>query len=96
MGKLKGKGECILTTSRIILVNKERSDTFKAFDLPLHLMSGESFEQPIFGANYIKGTVRPLIQNSLPGNCEFKMWFMSGGCMKFLKTWRLLLHQVRS
>lgn len=62
MGKLKGKGSCILTTNRIVLLNEKggSKDTLKAFDLPLALMFNESFEQPIFGANYIKGTVKPL------------------------------------
>jgi len=97
MGKLKGKGICILTTNRIILVNQaaKPSDTFKAFDLPLHLMFNESFEQPIFGANYIKGVTKPLTPGSLPADPQFKMWFMNGGCGRFLKSWRLILHQIR-
>jgi hypothetical protein len=44
MGKLKGKGECILTTNRIILLNCKGSGELKAFDLPLALMFNESFE----------------------------------------------------
>ena len=96
MGKLKGKGKCILTTNRIVLVNKSQSDSLKAFDLPLHLMFKESFEQPIFGANYVKGVVKPLVSGSLPNDCQFKMWFMEGGCGKFLKSWRMILHQIRT
>lgn len=46
MGKLKGKGSCILTTNRIVLLNEKggANDTLKAFDLPLALMFNESFE----------------------------------------------------
>jgi hypothetical protein len=46
MGKLKGKGSCILTTNRIVLLNDKggANDTLKAFDLPLALMFNESFE----------------------------------------------------
>ena len=96
MGKLKGKGVGILTTHRILLVNRNSgSDAFKVFELPLHLMFSESFEQPIFGANYIKGATKPLTQNSLPADPHFKMWFMNGGCGKFLKSWRLMLTKVR-
>ena len=43
----------ILTTARIVCLNNKNS-AFKAFDLPLALTYNESFEQPIFGANYIK------------------------------------------
>ena len=96
MGKLKGKGKCVLTTHRIILLNhKSKGDDMRAFDLPLALMFNESFEQPIFGANYITGKTKPLTPNSLPGDPEFKMWFMEGGCGKFLKSWRLCLHKIR-
>ena len=95
MGKLKGKGNMILTSNRIILVNKKSNDTLRAFDLPLALMFHESFEQPIFGANYIKGKVKPLVPGSLPGDPEFKAWFMEGGCGKFLQLWRYCLKQIR-
>lgn len=55
MGKLKGKGRSILTSNRIVLLNDRggSDNVLKAFDLPLALMFKESFEQPIFGANYI-------------------------------------------
>ena len=97
MGKLKGKGFAFLTTHRIVLVKKDykQADSFKAFDLPLALMFAESFEQPIFGANYIKGTVKPLNPGSLPSDPKFKMWFMEGGCGKFLKSWRYCLGKLR-
>ena len=71
----------ILTSCRVICVNKNNS-AFKAFDLPLSLISNEGFAQPIFGANYIHGTCKPLL-NSLPGNINFKIWFMTGGCGTF-------------
>ena len=61
MGKLKGRGRSILTTRRIILINEKKNDSLKSFELPLHFMFKESFEQPIFGANYIQGVVKPLI-----------------------------------
>ena len=33
---------------------------FSAFDLPLGMMRGEKFEQPIFGCNHLKGEIAPL------------------------------------
>lgn len=71
----------ILTSCRVICVNK-KSSAFKAFDLPLSLISKEGFEQPIFGANYIHGICKPLL-NSLPGDITFKIWLMNGGCGTF-------------
>ena len=98
MGKLKGKGSMILTTTRIVLINNKGKggDKLSAFDLPLALMFKESFEQPIFGANYYKGTVKPLQPGSLPGDPQFKIWFMEGGCGKFLKCIRFVLHKIRT
>ena len=34
MGKLNGKGKLILTTLRLVLINKNSSGEFKAFDIP--------------------------------------------------------------
>ena len=96
MGTLKGDGICILTTHRILLVNHNKNDKLKCFELPLHFMFGESFEQPIFGANYIKGKVKPLLPGMFSGDPEFKMWFMNGGCGKFLKSWRMILGKMRA
>ena len=86
IGKMKGKGNMVLTSQRIVLLNcnGKSGDSFKAFDIPLALMYNESFEQPIFGANYIKGKCRPLVPNSLPSDPQFKCWFMEGGCQRFL------------
>lgn len=62
IGKLYGKGSCILTTNRLVLMNTKGSnqDKLKAFDLPLALMYDDGFEQPIFGANYWRGKCKPL------------------------------------
>jgi hypothetical protein len=84
--KYTGKGNMILTTSRIICVNNKNSSGFKSFDLPLALISGEDFKQPIFGANYICGNCKPLM-GSLPGIIKFKIWFMEGGCGTFAPTY---------
>ena len=82
----------ILTTARIVCLNHKNS-AFKAFDLPLALTFNEGFEQPIFGANYIKGTCKPLI--NLPGNVNFKIWFMSGGCGTFAPAYLKMVYSMR-
>ena len=70
IGKMKGKGNMVLTSQRLVLLNCRGNpkDDLKAFDIPLALMFNESFEQPIFGANYIKGKCKPLVPNSLPND----------------------------
>lgn len=90
--KYMGKGEIILTTCRIICLNNKNNNALKAFDLPISLISEEAFKQPIFGANYLYGVCKPLL-NSLPGDITFKIWLMNGGCgtvapayLKIVKT----------
>ena len=82
----------ILTTARIVCLN-QKNTAFKAFDLPLALTYNESFEQPIFGANYIKGTCKPLL--NLPGDVNFKIWFMEGGCGTFAPAYLKMVHSMR-
>jgi hypothetical protein len=94
MGKLKGAGKVIVTTARLVLINPQGKPEFKSFDLPLALTHHEKFEQPIFGANYWAGKCRPL-NSSLPGEVTFKIWFMEGGCQKFIKMVRNNLKVLR-
>ena len=91
--KYTGKGNMILTTSRIICVNNKRSSGFQSFDLPLALITNEDFKQPIFGANYICGNCKPLM-NALPGIIKFKIWFMEGGCGTFAPTFLKMCRNV--
>lgn len=67
----------------VFVEKKFREKAFKSFDIPLLHIYKESFEQPIFGSNYIYGFVKPLF-NLIPGDAEFKIWFTTGGCSKFV------------
>ena len=40
-------------------------------------------EQPIFGANYIKGCVRAQPNGNFVGEAKFKLYFKSGGAIDF-------------
>ena len=84
----------ILTSCRVICLNR-KSSAFKAFDLPLSLISEEDFVQPIFGANYITGKCMPLL-NSLPGIITFKVWLMTGGCGTFAPAYLRMVKSCRA
>jgi hypothetical protein len=84
----------VLTTCRIVCVNNDKKSPFKAFDLPLALMTKEEFKQPIFGSNYIGGQCKPLM-NLLPGMVKFKIWFMEGGCGTFVPAVFTMLDSLR-
>lgn len=84
-----------MTTCRLVLLNSGNKDSaFRAFDIPLALLIKEKFQQPFFGANYIEGTVKPLM-NILPGNCDFKFWMMEGGCSTFVHSFLSLVQGIR-
>lgn len=40
-------------------------------------------EQPVFGANYIKGKVRAQPNGNWVGEAKFKLTFKSGGAIEF-------------
>jgi WW domain-binding protein 2 len=84
----------ILTTCRIVAVNKDTTSLFKSFDIPLGFLIKEEFKQPIFGANYIGGICKPLF-NILPGDIKFKIWFMEGGCGTFAPAFLNMVHSMR-
>jgi len=97
LGKMKGYGILVLTSARMVVINSKnlaKSD-FKAFDIPLALTFKEKFNQPVFGANYLSGNCKPL-HNLIPSDAEFKIWFMEGGCSKFLQGFRLTIKAIRA
>ena len=50
------QGELHVSTIRMVFINHSGGD-MQAFDLPMANITNEKFNQPIFGANNISGTV---------------------------------------
>lgn len=50
------QGELHVSTIRMVFINHNGGD-MQAFDLPMANITDEKFNQPIFGANNISGTV---------------------------------------
>lgn len=99
---LKGttNGEITLTTKRLVFTNTVPiplgpQATFHAFEFPLTTLTGEKFNQPIFGANNLTGTVQPLEGSGLPGQASFKLVFHEGGCGTFLHFFFRALRELR-
>ncbi|XP_033827448.1 postacrosomal sheath WW domain-binding protein [Periophthalmus magnuspinnatus] len=82
---LKGskKGNVYLTPYRLVFVSTNAKDHVVSAMFPYHLMKGCSIEQPVFGANYIKGNVLAEYGGGWEGTAQFKMTFMSGGAIDF-------------
>ncbi|RWS15758.1 WW domain-binding protein 2-like protein [Dinothrombium tinctorium] len=81
-GKASVKGRIYLTTHRIVFTATplQQSAVLKSFSAPFYAMFDLNLEQPIFGANYIKGKVRG--EGDTP-NFVFKLKFNKGGAIEF-------------
>lgn len=76
-------GRLYLTTHRMIFNNKKSSATLKSFSFPFVALRDVELEQPIFGANYIKGKVIAQPNGNFQGEVKFKLHFKSGGAIDF-------------
>ncbi|XP_063282428.1 postacrosomal sheath WW domain-binding protein [Pelobates fuscus] len=76
------KGSLYLTAYRIIFVSKGK-DPMMSFMMPFYLVKGCSIEQPVFSANYIKGTINAEAGGGWEGKASFKLTFNSGGAIEF-------------
>ncbi|KAG7505525.1 hypothetical protein JOB18_033686 [Solea senegalensis] len=81
---LKGtkKGIVYLTPYRMVFVSSNTKDILGSAMFPYYLMKGCSIEQPVFGANFIKGTVSAEPGGGWEGQAHFKMSFPSGGAIE--------------
>lgn len=81
--KSKKNGRIFLTTHRVIFNNNSTSDEMQSFSFPFVTLSEVEVEQPVFGANYIKGKVRAQPNGNWVGEAKFKMTFKHGGAIEF-------------
>ncbi|XP_030649571.1 postacrosomal sheath WW domain-binding protein [Chanos chanos] len=81
---LKGtkKGTVYLTPYRMIFVSSNPKDVLGSMMFPYYLMKGCSIEQPVFAANYIRGTISAEAGGGWEGKATFKMSFNSGGAIE--------------
>lgn len=77
------KGRIYLTSHRVVFVNKNQNELFQSFSMPFMCMRDLDIEQPVFGANYIKGHVRAEQDGKWNGTAKFKIWFNNGGAIEF-------------
>lgn len=81
--KSKKNGRIFLTTHRVIFNNSSQSDEMQSFSFPFVTLSEVEIEQPVFGANYVKGKVRAQPNGNWVGEAKFKMTFKHGGAIEF-------------
>lgn len=86
--QMKGKkhGRVYLTTHRVIFNSKDGKDSMQSFSFPFLLMREVELEQPVFGANFIKGKIKSEPYGNWDGEAKFKMYFKHGGAIEFGKA----------
>ncbi|XP_062127577.1 LOW QUALITY PROTEIN: WW domain-binding protein 2 [Drosophila sulfurigaster albostrigata] len=77
------QGRIYLTSHRMIFNNKKPADTMQSFSAPFVALSDVEIEQPVFGANYIKGKVRAQPNGNYVGEVKFKLYFKAGGAIEY-------------
>ncbi|KAL0822687.1 hypothetical protein ABMA28_004708 [Loxostege sticticalis] len=82
---LKGtkNGRMYLTTHRMIYNSAANSDPVRSFSFPFIAIQDVTVEQPMFGANFIKGKVRAQPNGNFVGEVKFKLTFRAGGAIEF-------------
>ncbi|XP_030382638.1 WW domain-binding protein 2-like, partial [Scaptodrosophila lebanonensis] len=68
-------GRIYLTSHRMIFNSKKSADPLKSFSALFVALSDVEIEQPVFGANYIKGKVRAQPNGNYIGEVKFKLHF---------------------
>nr|CAG4652034.1 EOG090X0ADZ [Triops cancriformis] len=76
-------GRLYLTSHRLIFNNKSSKDPMQSFSFPFIAMQDVQLEQPMFGANYLKGKVRAQPNGNFVGEVKFKLHFNNGGAIEF-------------
>lgn len=76
-------GRLFLTSHRMVFNNKSSNDPLKSFSFPFVALRNVELEQPVFGANYIKGKVLAQPNGGYEGEAKFKLRFRSGGAIDF-------------
>lgn len=98
-GTVSAKGTVFVSNVRVVFVANKPVDGFYAFDMPLLYIHDQKFNQPVFSANNITGSVYPVIpegeHRALFSPHSFKIIFKEGGCGTFVPLFFNLLKFVR-
>lgn len=87
-------GKIYLTTHRAIYNAKKMDDSMQSFSFPFICLTDVELEQPVFGANYIRGKVRAQENGNFVGEAKFKLLFKSGGAIDFAQAMLRAAHMA--
>lgn len=61
----------------------DAGDWLKSFEIPFNNMQDVHLDQPIFGANYLRGVATAVQGGQMHGEVAWRMTFNRGGCIEF-------------
>ncbi|XP_039319007.1 postacrosomal sheath WW domain-binding protein isoform X1 [Saimiri boliviensis] len=67
----------------IFITSHSINDPMLSFMMPFDLMTNLTVEQPVFAANFIKGSIRAAPDGGWEGQATFKLVFRNGGAIEF-------------
>ncbi|XP_011710481.2 postacrosomal sheath WW domain-binding protein isoform X1 [Macaca nemestrina] len=77
-------GTLFLTSYRVIFITSHSiNDPMLSFMMPFDLITNLTVEQPVFAANFIKGTIQAAPYGGWEGQATFKLVFRNGGAIEF-------------
>ncbi|XP_058287098.1 postacrosomal sheath WW domain-binding protein isoform X2 [Hylobates moloch] len=77
-------GTLFLTSYRVIFITSHSiNDPMLSFMMPFDLMMNLTVKQPVFAANFIKGTIQAAPYGGWEGQATFKLVFRNGGAIEF-------------
>eukprot|EP00352_Strombidinopsis_acuminata_P008096 CAMPEP_0176363274 /NCGR_PEP_ID=MMETSP0126-20121128/19006_1 /TAXON_ID=141414 ORGANISM="Strombidinopsis acuminatum, Strain SPMC142" /NCGR_SAMPLE_ID=MMETSP0126 /ASSEMBLY_ACC=CAM_ASM_000229 /LENGTH=170 /DNA_ID=CAMNT_0017719511 /DNA_START=292 /DNA_END=804 /DNA_ORIENTATION=+ len=92
-GDFRGKGHLVLTTKRLVLVNRE-NPIWRSFSLPNFHVFNERFELGMAGRFHIDGHCRNDM-GLLPHPAHFKVWFNQGGADRFQHIYKHVIFRSK-
>jgi len=92
-GEYKGEGHLLLTTKRLILVNRGMT-IFKSFSMPLVHIHEENFEMGDLGKFHVRGKCKPGMLN-IKHPAEFNIKFDQLGAIHFQEVFRFCLIKAK-
>jgi hypothetical protein len=76
------QGNLYLTSHRIIFINSGTGN-FRSISMPFNCLRNIKLEQPLFGANYLRGVLLAQPNGNWNGEANWKLTFNQGGAIDF-------------
>jgi len=91
----KKTGNLYLTTHRILFLATD-DGALKSLAMPFVCIGNVQLEQPIFGANYLEGTLTAQPGGNFEGELIWRLTFNKGGCIDFGRALRQAVSMVQA